>query len=158
MVIELQSVEIRPIENDEWEDAMGLAWKTFLRFEGDVYTKEGIDNFRDFVTDQVLRRMFLVGEYIVFGAFFRGEMIGVISLRNKEHVSLLFVDEEYHRNGVGKKLLEELVAFERGIGGYRLTVNSSPYAVDFYHKVGFVDTNLQQIKDGITYTPMSWIF
>lgn len=158
MEIGLQSVTIRPIEQDEWEDAMGLAWKTFLRFEGNDYSKEGIDNFRDFITDQVLRRMFLVGEYVVYGAFFRGQMVGVVSLRNKEHVSLLFVDEQYHNNGIGRRLLEELVAYEKNLGGYRLTVNSSPYAVGFYHKVGFVDTNLEQTKDGIRYTPMSWIF
>ena len=24
---------------------MGLAWKTFLRFEADVYTAEGVKNF-----------------------------------------------------------------------------------------------------------------
>lgn len=158
MHIGLQSVLIRPIENNEWEDAMGLVWKTFLRFEGDVYSKEGIDNFRDFITDQVLRRMFLAGEYIMYGAFYRGEIVGVASLRNKEHVSLLFVDESFHKNGIGRILIETLRDYEKGIGGYRLTVNASPYAVGFYHRVGFVDTNIQQIKDGICFTPMSWIF
>ena len=61
MDIGSQSVEVRPIENNEWEDAMGLAWRTFLKFEGDVYSSEGIQNFRDFITDQTLRRMFLTG-------------------------------------------------------------------------------------------------
>ena len=158
MDIGSQSVEVRPIENNEWEDAMGLAWRTFLKFEGDVYSSEGIQNFRDFITDQTLRRMFLTGKYKVYGAFYRGQLIGVASLRDKEHVSLLFVDENYHKNGIGRKLLETLKDFEKSIGGYRLTVHSSPYAVGFYHKVGFVDTNLQQLKDGISFTPMSWIF
>lgn len=153
-----QSIEIRPIDDNEWEDAMGLAWRTFLRFEGDVYSAEGIRNFRDFITDQTLRRMFLAGEYKIYGAFYRGQIVGVASLRNKEHVSLLFVDENYHKNGIGRRLLEILKCFEQSIGGYRLTVHSSPYAVGFYHKVGFVDTNIEQLKDGIAYTPMSWIF
>ena len=29
--------EIRFAGQDDWEEAMGLAWKTFLEFEADVY-------------------------------------------------------------------------------------------------------------------------
>ena len=35
-----------------------------------------------------------------------------------------------------------------------LTVNSSPYAVDFYHKRGFRDTGAETVADGIRFTPM----
>jgi GNAT superfamily N-acetyltransferase len=158
MDIAIENIVTRPLKNEEWENAMGLAWKTFLKFEGADYTREGIDNFRDFITDQTLRRMFLQGDYIVYGAFFRGEIVGIISLRNKEHISLLFVDEEFHKMGIGRKLIQEVQSMERTMGGYRLTVDASPYAVGFYHKIGFVDTNIEQTKAGIRYTPMSWIF
>ena len=33
-------------------------------------------------------------------------------------------------------------------------VNSSPYAVDVYHKLGFTDTDKEQMTNGIIYTPM----
>jgi ribosomal protein S18 acetylase RimI-like enzyme len=158
MNMTIENITIRPVTDEEWEDAMGLAWRTFLKFEGSDYTREGIGNFQDFITDQALRRMFLQGEYIVYGAFYCGKIVGIISLRNKEHISLLFVDEEFHKMGIGRKLVYELQKLEKKMGGYRLTVDASPYAVGFYHKVGFVDTNLEQAKDGIRYTPMSWIF
>ena len=35
-----------------------------------------------------------------------------------------------------------------------VTVNAAPYAVDFYHKIGFLDLNTEQQTDGIRYTPM----
>lgn len=158
MDIGIDSVQVRPAAVEEWENAMGLAWKTFLKFEGNDYEPEGIKNFQDFITDQSLRKMFLVGEYILYGAFYRGELVGVVSLRNKEHVSLLFVDEAFHKMGIGRKLINQMQEIAKGLGSYRLTVNASPYAVGFYHKVGFVDTNIEQKKDGIRYTPMSWIF
>lgn len=158
MDVGIENILVRPVTNEEWENAMGLAWKTFLRFEGTDYTPEGIHNFQDFITDQTLRRMFLQGEYILYGAFFRGCLVGIISLRNKEHISLLFVDEEFHKMGIGRKLIYAIRELEKQIGGYRLTVNASPYGVGFYHKIGFVDTNIEQTKDGIRYTPMSWIF
>ncbi|MGN0132083.1 MAG: GNAT family N-acetyltransferase [Lachnospiraceae bacterium] len=158
MDIGIENILVRPITMEEWENAMGLAWKTFLKFEAKDYDQTGIDHFQDFITDQMLRKMFLKGEYILYGAFFRGQLVGMISLRNKEHISLLFVDEEYHYLGIGRKLIYALRELEKKMGGYRLTVHSSPYAVGFYHKIGFVDTDIEQKKDGIRYTPMSWIF
>lgn len=52
------SYQIRSAYRDDWQDAMGLAWKTFLRFEADVYTAEGVKNFENFITDSTLYRMF----------------------------------------------------------------------------------------------------
>ena len=34
------------------------------------------------------------------------------------------------------------------------TVNSSPYAVEFYRHLGFKTTDTQQLTDGLRYTPM----
>ena len=34
--------------------------------------------------------------------------------------------------------------------------NSSPYAVPVYHKLGFVDTDTEQLSDGMRYTPMKF--
>ena len=53
--------QIRSAYRDEWDDAMTLAWKTFMQFEADIYTDEGIRNFEDFITDTTLHRMFLMG-------------------------------------------------------------------------------------------------
>ena len=53
--------KIRPAYREEWQDAMELAWKTFLKFEADDYTAEGIKSFQDFITDNSLYRMFQIG-------------------------------------------------------------------------------------------------
>ncbi len=42
----------------------------------------------------------------------------------------------------------------REMGQTSVTVNAAPYAVEFYHKVGFEDTDEEQTLAGITYTPM----
>ena len=34
--------------------------------------------------------------------------------------------------------------------------NSSPYAVPVYHKLGFVDLDMEQVSDGMRYTPMKY--
>jgi hypothetical protein len=35
-----------------------------------------------------------------------------------------------------------------------MTVNSSPYAVNIYHSLGFVDTDIEKVTNGMKYTPM----
>ena len=84
--------EIRPAHRDEWQDAMALVWKTFLRFESPDYSEEGIQSFQDFITDAGLYRMFLTGSYEMIVAVENEKIIGVISVRNISHISLLFVD------------------------------------------------------------------
>lgn len=147
--------EIRTAAHNEWEEAMGLAWKTFLAFEGEVYPPEGIRSFEDFITDSMLKRMFLTGTYIIMAAFLNGKMIGMISLRDKTHISLLFVDEHYHRRGIGRALVLALSKYVRDKEGqHKLTVNASPYGVEFYHRLGFQDLGPERQKDGIIFTPM----
>lgn len=152
------SYQIRSAYRNEWQDAMALAWKTFLRFEADVYTSEGVKNFYNFITDSTLYRMFVMGAYQLFVALDCNKIIGMITLRNSTHISLLFVDERYHRQGIGRSLIKYLTEYLLSeVGAYKVTVNSSPYGVEFYHKLGFRDTCSEEKKDGIIYTPMEFI-
>ena len=134
---------------------MKLAWDTFARFNAPTYSQLGIENFRKFITDDMLRNMFIAGQYQLFVAVDEGRYVGMLSLRDKTHISLLFVDSEYHGNGIASALLKYVSKYaveEEGVN--KLTVNASPYAVEFYHKRGFLDTAPQTVMDGITITPM----
>ena len=44
---------------EDWDPAMEMVWRTFLKFEGRDYSHEGIDNFDTFINDGTLRNMFL---------------------------------------------------------------------------------------------------
>ncbi len=149
---------VRVAYRDEWQDAMALAWKTFLKYEAGDYTEEGVRSFQDFITDTMLYRMFLLGSYEMMVAKEGEQIVGMITARNGGHVSLLFVDEKYHRKGVGKALMQYLCHYlltEAGIS--RVTVNASPYGIGFYHKLGFRDTGLETEQSGIRYTPMEFV-
>lgn len=149
--------EIRLIRRTEFERAMEIAWKTFLEFEGDIYTEEGIKSFYEFINDPLLERMFLLGEYLIFGAFIDKTMVGIAGVRNRNHLSLLFVEKEYHRMGVGSALVFSAFRYSKEqYKEYGFSVNASPYAVGFYHKLGFQDTAGQITKDGVIYTPMRY--
>ncbi len=152
------SYQVRPAYSEEWETIMQLAWLTFLKFDAADYTQEGIDSFRNFITDTTLHRMFKEGSYQVFVALDGERIIGMISLRNETHISLLFVDKDYHRRGVGRRLIQYLCNYLlTEMNQWKVTVDASPYAVGFYHKLGFCDMGPVAYNQGITYTPMSFI-
>lgn len=142
------------VEKD-WEPAMKLAWETFLIFEAQEYGEEGIESFRDFISDQRLKNMFLKGEYQMMVALHEEKVIGFITVRNRSHISLLFVNKKYHRQGIGSILIEKMGEYLiTEVGVDYMTVDSAPYALEFYHKLGFWDLAPQQKKNGIIYTSM----
>lgn len=151
----MNKIEIRYLKPEEWDDAMALAWKIFLRFEAGEYTEEGIHSFLDLISDERLKRLFEFGEYPVYAAFEGNKMVGMISLRNINHISLLFVSDEYHWRGIGRGLIEAMKQHVRRDGRKNtITVNAAPYAVGFYHAVGFEDTDGETTQNGIIFTPM----
>lgn len=146
---------VRCAYHSDWDGAMKLAWETFVRFDAPDYSQEGIENFRNFVHDDMLHKMFIAGQYQLFVATEVEKYVGMLSLRDKKHISLLFVEEEYHRHGIASALINFVSRYalaEEGVD--RLTVNASPYAVGFYHKRGFVDLSEETVADGIRFTPM----
>ncbi|MBQ9853963.1 MAG: GNAT family N-acetyltransferase [Bacilli bacterium] len=139
-------MEIRNIKDSELKDALNLVWDVFLKFEAPDYTEEGINEFKNSINNPDF-----IGKMELFGAYEKDELIGVIATREKHHLSLLFVREDYHRKGIGKSLYEYICKLNPD--GY-FTVNSSPYAKGFYEKLGFTCDSSEQIINGIRFYPM----
>lgn len=147
---------VRPLKMKEWDFAMQLAWDTFLVYEAPEYSREGVRNFHEFVKGEELKNMFALGEYMAWGAFDEEDvMTGVLGIRKHWHISLLFVEPSLHHQGIATNLLRHAFKEALSSGITVMTVNSSPYAVGFYHKMGFTDLDHEKTTDGIRYTPMS---
>lgn len=151
----MEEILVGKAGEDEWEEAMALAYRTFRKYVADDYTKEGVENFIDFISDQNLYRMFVAREYHLWVAKDKeGKTIGMGTLRSGNHISLLFVDEKWLRKGVGTSLIRELGEYAKQSGFSSLTVNASPYGIPFYHSVGFKDIGEEMISGGMYITPM----
>ena len=83
-------------------------------------------------------------------------MVGVLAFRDITHISLLFVKKSHHRRGIAKELLRIGINDIKNANEdiTQITVNSSPYAVNIYKKLGFLPIDKMKEKDGIKYTPM----
>jgi Acetyltransferase (GNAT) family. len=87
-----------------------------------------------------------------YGAYRDNKLVGVIATRNDHHhIGLLFVDKSYQRKGIGRQLIQHILDMK---DEEPITVNSSPYAHEFYKKLGFLDTSEEQITNGVRYYPM----
>lgn len=147
--------EVRWAKTEEWAPAMKMIWKTFLKYEGEDYTEEGIRNFFEFITDDDLYVSFLKGDYQMMVALDKERVIGAASVRSCNHLSLLFVDEEYHRQGVGRALMSRMCEYLKQEAGERyISLNAAPYAVNFYRKLGFRAVRPEDVYAGIRVTSM----
>jgi GNAT superfamily N-acetyltransferase len=142
-------MEIRALRPQEIKKALALVWHVFQKFEAPEYSREGVENFR-----ACLRDPSFIGSLHFFGAWFGNELAGVIATRSQgQHIALFFVDEKRHRQGIGRRLFESVL---QKCPGSVITVNSSPYAREAYHHLGFVETDTELSKDGIRFIPMKY--
>ncbi|MPM78213.1 hypothetical protein SDC9_125224 [bioreactor metagenome] len=143
-------MQIRLIIKSEISEALKLAWNTFMKYEAPEYSDEGIKTFKSFIEDKNE-----VEKLIIYGAFDGGKIVGILATKNDgKHISLFFVDGSRHKQGIGKCLFQEML---KNNSADRITVNSSPYAVDIYNHLGFTPVKEEQLTNGIRYTPMIFI-
>ncbi|HWR61700.1 MAG TPA: GNAT family N-acetyltransferase [Clostridia bacterium] len=146
----------KPIEKGQEQLVSDMVWEVFMEFEAPDYSDEGLNTFRAFIAPERLQNEMENKGYKIFCCF-DGEMpVGVIGLRSLSHVSLLFVKSSYHKRGIARKLMELAIGeiIRARPGASELTVNSSPYAVEIYRRLGFFPTDRMLKMDGIIFMPM----
>ncbi|WBW96327.1 GNAT family N-acetyltransferase [Oceanirhabdus sp. W0125-5] len=153
----LLEYEIRPMKIEELERALELIYNVFMEFEAPDFWEEGVKTFVEFLDFNSIKNKIEDDNLNFFGCYDKEKLVGVIATRQVSHIVLLFVDKNYHRKGIGRKLFETVLsAVEDNFNINEITINSSPYAVEFYHKLGFQDTDSEQLVDGIRFTPMKF--
>lgn len=143
-------MKIEKLNFENRAKALGLVLSVFMQYEAPEYSEQGIETFKDFINSEKA-----IDGLQLYGAFKEEEIVGVIATRNNgNHIALFFVYGKYHRQGIGRKLFETII---KESTAPKITVNSSPYAVEVYKKLGFVPDSEEQLADGLRYTPMTYI-
>jgi len=152
------------LDTDKLYDTLTMIRDVFMEFEAPDYSKEGIEEFLRFLEpDEIQEKLddkslrMWVCEVAdrssnATDAKNNGEIIGAIAA-SEDHINLLFVAAQHHRKGIARQLVETM---KDNYKPSYITVNSSPYAVEAYRKLGFTETDTEQQIKGIRYTPMKW--
>ena len=132
-----------------------LVLRVFDRFVAPDYCEEGINEFKSNISVEGLIKRSEEDHFFLL-ARHADKIVGMIDISGYHHISLFFVDTAFQNKGIGKALFQKAVALCRNRGSElnQFSVNSSPYAVPIYEKLGFQKTDDEQIKNGMRFFPM----
>ena len=149
-------LEYREIKQEELPETLDLVRKVFDEFEASYYSEEGVTSFYKFIDLNNMSEQYSSGSLYFYGCFVNDIIVGMIAVKDFIHISLLFVDKQYHKQGIARSLFDNIIKIckEKNPSLKTITVNSSPYAVKVYHKFGFFDISSEQVVDGIRFVPM----
>lgn len=144
-------IEIRPIQPHEWTAAKRVVYRVaHVIFGGTrpleefITYHESIHELKDM--DNIQKSYFAKGG-IFLGMFLGGEMIctGAIRRLNDDTCELkrLWLLNGYHGQGLGYKMLQELLSIAKQRGYKRIRLETDPVAqsraLNFYKQVGFYE-------------------
>lgn len=133
-----------------------LITRVFEEWVAPDFSPDGVQEFLKYVQPDALRERSQANHFALV-ATMGDEIVGVIEIRNHEHVSLLFVDQAHMGVGIGRELWRRALDIcRREKPDVReISVNSSPYAVPIYEKLGFRQTEPERVVNGIRFVPMA---
>ncbi len=147
---------LRPLSRGEEVEVCNLVARSFNEFIAPEFSDDGIEEFFRYANPRALLKR-SEGSHDVFVADAEGIIAGVIEIREQRHISMLFVDKEFHRRGIARELtrhvVEKIKSSKRLPG--RVTVNSSTFALPFYESVGFRQASDPKIIHGVLHIPMA---
>ena len=141
-----QTYPVRRLNKEEIPEAKELCLRVFLEFVAPEYSPEGVAAFQAALNDPERTR-----RLVFYGCFDGDKLIGVLYMREPQHIGGFFVDALYQQRGIGRRLFDAMrLDYSRQV----FTVNSSPYAVKIYSHLGFKPIELEQTVNGLRFTPM----
>ena len=147
-------IEVREMHREDLVTVGALVLRAFDKGIAPDYSDEGASAFTEYANALGDR---LGNDHDTFLAEDGGRIVGMVEVRLRRHISMLFVDPEMWGRGAGKALLTAALDLCRAHAPSveAVTVNSSPYAVPFYEHAGFAKVGPATSVRGIVSLPMS---
>jgi GNAT superfamily N-acetyltransferase len=150
-------MHIREAILDDTESISRLVYELSEKYIAPEFTSAGATSLLNSMKPDAIRKYLQAG-FWYHVVEIKGQVVGVVGVRDNRHLYHLFIADEYQNQGIARKLWQ--VAFEaclsRGNPGI-FTVNSSKYAVPMYEKLGFVPQSEPVESNGIVSIPMKWV-
>jgi GNAT superfamily N-acetyltransferase len=114
-------VQFEAMDEEEISSVSALVREVFLDVIAPHYTDEGQQTFLSYVAPEVWRSR-LANGHEVFVARVGGRLAGMLELRERRHLSLLFVRRKYQGQGVARGLLAFAMEVAPELQGQAVTV------------------------------------
>ena len=115
----------------------------------------GAEHYLASVSVQAEREYLASERYRYVVAYSDSRFAGFIAIRDSSHLFHLFVERSHQRQGIARRLWEQVLRELNAPGSEGgFTVNSSLSAVPVYQAFGFVPAGAIQSMHGISFLPM----
>ena len=150
-----EAVTYRVMNPADVIDVSELITRVFNQFIAPEYSIEGVQEIHHYIQPSAVKARQETNHFALISVV-QDKVVGMIEVRNYNHLSLLFVASEYQRRGIAKELFRRALQICRATEPKlsEITVNSSPYAAPIYEKLGFCRTGSKQVRNGIGFIPM----
>ena len=142
---------IRSMAKGEEIAVCNLVARSFNEFIAPEFSEEGILEFFKYANPRAFKKRLQSG-YFAMVSETDGKRAGVIEIKGNNHISMLYVDKSFHRNGIARGLIGEVMHIIDTNSD--ITVNSSRYAVPFYESLGFIQFEEERTIYGVIHVPM----
>ena len=150
-----ETMTYRQMKPEDIIEVSNLVSRVFNELVAPEYSSEGVQEFHRYIEPTAFQARFQKNHFSLV-ALAQTRVVGMIEVRGYDHVSLLFVDHDYQRRGIAKELLYQAIRiclrFKPQL--LEISVNSSPFAVPIYEKLGFYQVGERQVRNGIGFIPM----
>jgi predicted GNAT family N-acyltransferase len=150
-----ESLHIRPIEPADVTIVHNLVERTALRSIFGDLEDQGHTSLQEYNGIRALREH-MQRRHHQWVALSGDVLIGVMEVRDPNHLSMLYVEASHDRQGVGHQLLTTALAeCKQTTVIAKITVNSSRYAQLFYARHGFWQEGEETTTNGVISMPMA---
>ncbi|UCD81493.1 MAG: GNAT family N-acetyltransferase [Desulfobacterales bacterium] len=149
-------IQYRRMKHGEESQVSAFVSGVFHQFVSPEFSQQGIEEFMKYIQPDALDSQ-LKGNHFALIATLGSEIIGVIEVRDCNHVALFFVDPRFQRMGIGNELFRKAteICKQQVVNLSEMTVNASPNSVTAYEKLGFKPADIEQCVNGIRFVPMA---
>ncbi len=142
-------IKIRKFQEEDAEQASNLIKRALIEVNSRDYSQKVINNLCNLFSPQNLIQMAISHNILV--AVKDDTVFGTVRLKQNA-IFTMFVDPDYHHQGIGAKLMEAVESLAKSKGYDEVKLAASLTAIKFYEKLEY--TNTQETYEdeyGLTY-------
>ena len=149
-------IEFRRMKQGDEIQVFTFIADVFNQFVAPEFSQVGIEEFMKYIQPDALARHIKSNHFALIAAA-KSKIIGVIAVRDYNHVALFFINSRYQRMGIGRELFRKALKIcdRYGVKPLQITVNASPNSINAYKKLDFEPTDIEQCVNGIRFVPMA---
>ena len=149
----------RELDPSDAPAASALSLESFERFVAPDWSPSASDEYRSLIASEVLTQKIEASSYTL-GAFNGQRLVGFLLMPRTTLIQIFFIDPDWVRQGVGRRIWQHARShIETHFPDAKtIELNSSPYARDFYRRLGFVPISAEYQSSGFRATRMAcWL-